>query len=97
MADPVEITQDKVTIESKKLDAWFNKWFWNAIIIFAGAFCVLTILYCWNYPKFLLEEYIEAERWGQFGDFFGGVIGTVVTFRVSCLFTRRIKNSAFLM
>lgn len=80
MANLTEI-EDKVKTEEEKLDHDFKKQAWICVVIFAVILIVLCIAYCWNYPKFIWKDKwnLDAERFGQFGDFFGGVIGSIIT------------------
>lgn len=80
MANLTEIG-DRVKTEEGKLDHDFKKQAWTCIAIFAAILTVLCIAYCWNYPKFIWKDEwsLDAERFGQFGDFFGGVIGSLIT------------------
>ena len=80
MANLTEI-DDKVKTEEGKLDHDFKKQASFCVFIFAVILIVLCIAYCWNYPKFIWkgEWNLDAERFGQFGDFFGGVFGSVIT------------------
>lgn len=73
---------DKVDAEGKKLDDSFKKQvFWSSLV-FAIILVVLCICFCWNYPKFERDDnwWLDAERFGQYGDFFGGVFGSIITF-----------------
>ena len=80
MANLTEI-EDKVKTEEEKLDHDFKKQAWICVVIFAVILIVLCVAYCWNYPKFIWKDKwnLDAERFGQFGDFFGGVIGSIIT------------------
>lgn len=84
MATPVEI-EEKIKDESKKLDQWFEKFQRHSILILAIIFLILLVFYIWNFSIFDLHSSINAERWGQFGDFFGGVVGSFITY-ISILF-----------
>lgn len=81
MASLIEI-EYKVKKEEGKLDNRFRKQICIWVAVFAVVLIVLSIAYCWNYPKFIVlkEDWnLDAERFGQFGDFFGGVIGSIIT------------------
>lgn len=81
MANLTEIADD-VKIEEGKLDDNFRKQVWICISIFVVVLIGLSIAYGWNYPKFIFcntNWNLDAERFGQFGDFFGGVIGSIIT------------------
>lgn len=52
---------------------------WTTITLFA-LLIVFIIVFLWKYPFFCFNNTIDAERWGQFGDFIGGTFGTVLTF-----------------
>lgn len=80
MATPVEIINDKITTESRNLDKKFLKFGIFALIIFLVILFIIFVCYKWKYPFFEFDYPIDSERWGQFGDFFGGVIGTIITF-----------------
>ena len=74
--------KDKVDAEGKKLADNFKK----QVLWSSGAFVLLLlglcICFCWNYPKFIDDDdwWLDAERFGQYGDFFGGVFGSIITF-----------------
>lgn len=84
MANPVEI-EEKIENESQKLDHWFDKFQKRSTILLIIIFLLLLRLYIWKYSIFDINESIDAERWGQFGDFFGGVVGSFITY-ISFLF-----------
>ena len=79
MGNPVEIN-DKVLDESQKLDEKFYRY--GTIGFIAFCFVLLLTLTCfiWRFPFFEFDYPIDSERWGQLGDFFGGIIGTIITF-----------------
>lgn len=81
MANLTEI-DDKVKKEEEKLDRKFRIQVWICVVVFSIVLIGLSIAYCWNYPKFIVckdEWNLDAERFGQFGDFFGGVFGSIIT------------------
>ena len=84
MATPIEI-EEKIKNESKKLDQWFEKFQKRSTQILLIAFFVLVFFYIWRFSVFNIHASIDAERWGQFGDFFGGVVGSFITY-ISMLF-----------
>lgn len=53
------------------------KWTTIALIAFL-LLCVIVFL--WKCPLFYWSRAIDAGRWGQFGDFIGGSLGTILTF-----------------
>lgn len=81
MANLTEI-DDKVKKEEEKLDRKFRIQVWICVVVFSIVLIGLSIAYCWNYPKFIFckdDWHLDAERFGQYGDFFGGVIGSIIT------------------
>ena len=80
MATPIEIIDDKITTESRNLHKKYLKFGLYVLIILIVITIILFICFKWNYPFFEFDYPIDSERWGQFGDFFGGVIGTIITF-----------------
>ncbi len=81
MANLIEI-EDKVKKEEEKLDRKFRRQVWICVVVFSIVLIGLSIAYCWNYPKFIFckdDWHLDAERFGQYGDFFGGVIGSIIT------------------
>lgn len=84
MGSPVEI-KDKIKQEGKILDKWFGKYLLILSISLFLLLVGLAVCYTWEFPFFKFSESINAERWGQFGDFYGGVIGTFITF-ISIIF-----------
>ncbi len=81
MANLTEI-DDKVKIEEEKLDSKFRTQVWICVVIISVALIVSIAAFCWNYPKFIVckdDWHLDAERFGQYGDFFGGVIGSIIT------------------
>lgn len=84
MATPIEI-EEKIKNESKKLDQWFERFQKRSTQILVIAFVVLAVFYIWKFSVFNIHASIDAERWGQFGDFFGGVVGSFITY-ISMLF-----------
>lgn len=85
MATPVEIIDKQVSTEGKKLDEKYIKIGIYTIVAFVIVTIVLFACYRWEYPFWEFDYPIDAERWGQFGDFYGGVLGTIITF-VSIVF-----------
>lgn len=83
MADSIqEITEAENPIEKeeRELDKWFSKLKRNSIIAFGLTLLIIALFYSWKYPCWKFAYSIDAGRWGQFGDFVGGVIGSVITF-----------------
>lgn len=88
MESPVEIIEEKVNEESTKLDQKFNcKYIWSGIGLVIGLF-ILAFIFAWKIPFFDFSVPSDTERWGQYGDFVGGIIGTAITF-ISILFLYR--------
>lgn len=88
MASPVEIIDQKVDSESTKLDRKFkSKYIWSGVILVVGLL-VLALVFVWKIPFFNFNVPADTERWGQYGDFVGGIIGTAITF-ISILFLYR--------
>lgn len=74
--------KDKVDAEGKKLDDNFKKQVLWSSVAFVLLLLGLCFCFCWNYPKFIDDDdwWLDAERFGQYGDFFGGVFGSIITF-----------------
>lgn len=50
------------------------------------SFLIVSLLFfCWNQNLFCFKNTIDSEKFGQFGDFFGGVLGTLFAL-ISVLF-----------
>lgn len=79
MANPVEIIENKVTAERQKMDEKYFKYIKHGFVILIVVIVAVLICFIWKFPFFELNYPIESERWGQFGDFIGGVIGTFIT------------------
>lgn len=78
MADSIqEITETENPIkkEKRELDKWFSKLKSKSIIAFSLVLFITALIYSWKYPCWKFTYPIDAGRWGQFGDFIGGVIG----------------------
>lgn len=79
MATPIEI-ENKIKDEESSIDSWFKKIAFISLVVFVICLIFLFFSYTWKYPIFKWQYPIDAARWGQFGDFFGGVLGTIITF-----------------
>lgn len=53
------------------------KWTTIALIVFL---LLCAVVFLWKCPLFYWSRAIDAGRWGQFGDFIGGSLGTFLTF-----------------
>lgn len=81
MANITEI-ENKVKQEEKELVKKFKTATIIITLVVVVVLVFLSIVYCWNYPKLIFCDSgwcLDAERFGQFGDFFGGVIGSIIT------------------
>lgn len=76
MAHKIE-PQSESQIERIQL---FLREHFKIIILIIVLLLLCAIIFLWRYPFFCLNCAIDAERWGQFGDFIGGVLGTVFTY-----------------
>lgn len=77
MAEKIE-SQNGNQIERPLL--FFGKHFkWTAIALIV-LLLLCAVAFFWKCPLFCWDCAIDAGRWGQFGDFIGGTLGTFLTF-----------------
>ncbi len=79
MANPVEIIEKKTSFESQEIKDKYSKHIKIGLTIFIIIIIVALICFLHQFPCFDLDYPIDSERWGQFGDFIGGVLGTIIT------------------
>lgn len=60
-------------------------------IIFFVAVIICVIVFSWEVPDFSTKVPIDAGRWGQLGDFIGGLLGTALTLVSVFLLYRAFK------
>lgn len=72
-----------VRFSDKKIKLWINISVWAAAVAFVGLF----IIYIWGFPIHFDTDHYEPHTGaiGTFGDFIGGVFGTIFTFLGSYL------------
>ena len=79
----------KAVKESHKVGIIFK-----SALAWSCAFCVITIIFFiwhqWEY--FSLSASIDSAIWGTFGDFVGGVLGTIVALYSAYLLVRTFQN-----
>lgn len=87
-----EITQQS-TARNKKWYKIFIHPFCVTIIICICLSIVIAIPFIWKHSIFEFGQPISADRWGQYGDFFGGLFGTLFTlFSVFLLYKAFIEQ-----
>lgn len=64
-------------------NAYRNKSYY--IILTITFFLISLLFFCWNQDLFNFSSSISSDKFGQFGDFFGGVLGTIFAL-ISVLF-----------
>lgn len=70
---------------------WENKIFW-AEIAMGVAFVTFGILFCFHQPLWLWESSIDTAKWGTFGDFIGGLLGTGCAYISLRLLVKNLKE-----
>lgn len=63
------IDKDKTLWAFRRYEIWL-------CIIFLISIILCVVLFSWKGPKFSTQVPIDAGRWGQLGDFIGGLLGT---------------------
>ena len=79
MANPVEIIEKKTSLKSQEIKDKYSRYIKVGLIIFILIIIAILICFLHQFPCFDLNLPIDSERWGQFGDFIGGVLGTIIT------------------
>lgn len=71
--------------EVKRLDKIIIWLTWGGIFSMLAIVIALYVFFQWN-REFYISEEIDASVWGQYGDFLGGAIGTIIAFiSILCL------------
>lgn len=77
--DIQEITNNPIKEEEKRIESEFRRLTKYGLPLLFLFLVITTACYLWKIPLWKWNASIEAERWGQFGDFIGGVLGTVIS------------------
>lgn len=78
----IEQPQQKEVRRLDKIIIWLT---WGGILSLFTIVIALYVFFQWN-RQFYISEEIDAAVWGQYGDFLGGVIGTIIAFiSILCL------------
>lgn len=89
MENQQEIVKNLGPEEKGKKWGWMR---WLTLIVIAVLFLGLIYTFC----TFFIDRYkiasIEGEDWGQFGDFYGGVFGTILSAISIVLLIRTLKS-----
>ena len=81
-----------IKIDNSKFQSkWESKLFW-AEIIMGSAFVIFVILFCVHQPWLKWDYAIDNTKWGTFGDFIGGVIGTACAYISLRLLVKNLKE-----
>lgn len=73
MANQIELLKENNDHKSSKLFRTYEIWI---CIVFFVSIISCVVLFSWKGPEFSTQVPIDAERWGQLGDFIGGLLGT---------------------
>lgn len=73
MANNIEPLKENDENKSSKLFRGYEIWI---CIIFFVSIILCVVLFSWKGPEFSTKVSIDAGRWGQLGDFIGGLLGT---------------------
>lgn len=73
MANKIEPLKESDKNKSSKLFRTYEIWI---CIIFFVSIILCVLLFSWKGPEFSTKVPIDAGRWGQFGDFIGGLLST---------------------
>lgn len=85
---PIEQVQNK---ENKwELKFIQNSWIWSAVILVL-LFLVGLFAFAWEREKWNFHTTIDASTWGSFGEWIGGVLGTIVAFVSVFFLVRTLK------
>lgn len=76
---------------SKFKSKWENKILW-AEIAMGIAFAAFVILFCIHQPLWLWGSTIDTAKWGTFGDFIGGLLGTGCAYISLRLLVKNLKE-----
>lgn len=77
MGNEIKPQNENQTEEPLPFLSKYLKWTTVVLIVFL---VLCAVVFLWEYPRFCWDCAIDAERWGQFGDFIGGTLGTFLTF-----------------
>ena len=81
-----------IKIDNSKFQSkWESKLFW-AEITMGSAFVIFVILFCVHQPWLKCDYAIDTTKWGTFGDFIGGVIGTACAYISLRLLVKNLKE-----
>lgn len=81
-----------IKIDNSKFQSkWESKLFW-AEITMGSAFVIFVILFCVHQPWLKWDYAIDNTKWGTFGDFIGGVIGTACAYISLRLLVKNLKE-----
>lgn len=85
--------ESKITpIENSKFNSnWERKLFWIELLMGLSFLCFL-LLFCVHQPWFLWSNVIDTGKWGTFGDFIGGVLGTACAYVSLRLLVKNLKE-----
>ncbi|MDR0215924.1 MAG: hypothetical protein LBJ15_18275 [Comamonas sp.] len=83
-------TVEKQPTEKKmdKLD--WSMWRWQAVVIALGILLLLAYAFAFKSSANLLGDHGQ-EKWGQFGDFIGGIMNPLVAFAAFYWLTQSVK------
>ena len=74
------------TSEPRENDLLSSIWWWRALIGLFGVFVVISYML-----QFGVEPADAQEKWGQFGDYLGGLLNPVVAFAAFYWLTQSVK------
>ena len=85
--------ESKVTkVENSKFNSkWENKLLWAEWLMGISFICAV-FLFCVHQPWFVWANAIDTSKWGTFGDFIGGVLGTACAYISLRLLVKNLKE-----
>ena len=89
MANKIEPLKENDENKSSKLFRGYEIWI---CIIFFVSIILCVFLFSWKGPEISTKVPIDAGRWGQFGDFIGGLLGTGLSLFSVFLLYRAIET-----
>lgn len=76
---------------SKFKPKWESKLLW-AELFMGISFACSVILFCVHQPWFVWDNTIDTAKWGTFGDFIGGILGTACAYVSLRLLVKNLKE-----
>ena len=79
MGNTIKLIEKTISEEKKNIEG--SSGTFVSISVLLAIFVILFTLVCflWHIPFLKFDSPIDSEKWGQFGDFIGGIVGTFIT------------------